>query len=218
MTTPPIMLAKCDGKTYAHILQTLIQNFNGSGYHWVHIKPSVGPKIICKNQTIRQKIMTLLRQAKVEYNTFASIEQKRKSGILRGICTGDNEDNITGISTTLNHIGIQNAIVTRFVTAYQKFNPNIEHSILYRITVPMDADETTLTQIRTIGNFGVRIEKMKASKVIQCRNSQRFGHTAGQCGYIYRCVQCTVSHQHSQCPQSTKPRLTRRVHKLRNQR
>lgn len=85
------MLAKCNGKIYSQILQTLNLNLNGSGYHWVHIKQSVGPKIICKNENIRQKIMALLRQSTVEFNTFASIEQKRKSYILRGICIGDNE-------------------------------------------------------------------------------------------------------------------------------
>lgn len=62
-------------------------------------------------------------------------------------------------------------------------------------------------KIRTNNSFGVRIEKLKNSKVIQCKRCQRFSHTATQCRFQYRCVQCITQHQPGQCPRVQNSRL-----------
>lgn len=48
---------------------------------------------------------------------------------------------------------------------------------------------------------------MKNSKVVQCKRCQRLSHTATQCQFQYRCVQCINQHQPGQCPRIQNSRL-----------
>lgn len=63
-----------------------------------------------------------------------------------------------------------------------------------------NADISKISQINKIGTFHVKIEKMKRSTVIQCKRCQRFNHTANQCSFNYRCVQCIAKHPPGECP------------------
>lgn len=44
--------------------------------------------------------------------------------------------------------------------------------------------------------------KLKSKSPTQCKNCQRFGHTATNCLYGYRCVKCTKTHDRGQCPRN----------------
>lgn len=53
----------------------------------------------------------------------------------------------------------------------------------------------------------VKFEKMKKSAIIQCYRCQRFSHTAGQCAFKYRCVQCIDSHAPGSCPRKNNNKI-----------
>lgn len=90
--------------------------------------------------------------------------------------------------------------ISRFITAYERFNPNKNRAPLFKLVVPSSVDERLLLGIRVIGYCGVRIEAMKKSGIIQCRKCQRLHHTTGQCNFNYRCVQCVSGHEWGACP------------------
>lgn len=48
---------------------------------------------------------------------------------------------------------------------------------------------------------------MKRSSVVQCHRCQRYQHTAGQCNFKYRCVQCTADHAPGQCSRKSNNNL-----------
>lgn len=48
---------------------------------------------------------------------------------------------------------------------------------------------------------------MRKSVVIQCHRCQRFQHTARQCSFEYRCVQCTAKHIPGCCPRNINKKL-----------
>lgn len=187
--------------------KTLIAQLNrlvkAGEYKWMQKRQASPPKIFTVNSEIKNTIIGFLNDHEYEFNTFADETNKLKSFIIRGICCGSDEENITLIRHTIGSHGCQTGFeLERFTTGFQKQNPkNI--NLLYRITVPSNFDEKFFANIRTVGVFGVRIEKMKNGNIVQCRNCQRFSHTARQCYFGYRCVKCVMEHEPGNCPRNT---------------
>lgn len=198
--TTPIQLNTMSADDTSTLIKSLFSKFHGKGYIFQQIKNKSNPRILTDNERIKNDIMKFLDSRCYEYNSYNNKSEKKKSFILRGFCCNDDSENIEAIKTALDSAGFSDCAVTRFLTGYQRGNPNKTHNVLYRIVVDNDVADETLTGIRTIGFFGIRIEKMRASKVVQCYNCQRFNHTAGQCHFIYRCVQCIDPHGPQQCP------------------
>lgn len=88
-----------------------------------------------------------------------------------------------------------------------KRNKNANQAPIYKISLEHDANDSNLKKISAINNFVIRFELMKNSKVVQCRRCQRFAHTATNCSFSYRCVQCTEKHLPNQCPRKSNPKL-----------
>lgn len=198
--TTPIQLNKMSSDECATLTKSLFSKFHGKGYIFQQIKNGNNPRILSDNEQIKEDIMKFLDNHSYEYNSYNNNSQKKKSFIIRGFCCNNDSENIDAIKMALDSAGIPDCAVTRFLTGYQRCNPNKAHNLLYRIVVDNTVADEALTNIRTIGFFGIRIEKLRASKAVQCHNCQRFNHTAGQCHYIYRCVQCVDSHGPQQCP------------------
>lgn len=105
------------------------------------------------------------------------------------------------ISDAIITRGIDNGYtVKRFITGSQKRSEG-DINLLYRITVPYLFNEQIFRDIRTIGVFGVKIEKMKNENIVQCHNCQRYSHTARLCSFAFRCVKCCSTH-----PPGNRPR------------
>lgn len=196
----PIQLNKMSFDGCAVLTKSLFTKFHGKGYIFQQIKNGNNPRILTENEQIKKNIMIFLDSQCYEYNSYNNKSERKKSFIIRGFCCNNDSENIDAINTALDSAGIAEFAVTRFRTGFQRSNPSKAHNLLYRIVVDHTVSDETLTNIRTIGFFGVRIEKMRASKVVQCYNCQRFNHTAGQCHFNYRCVQCVDSHGPQQCP------------------
>lgn len=151
--------------------------------------------------------MAFLDAHDYEYNTYNSKDERKNSYILRGICCDTDENNIKIITTALNSYGITEFTIARYLPGYLRHHPNINNNLLYKIVVGNSTKEESLTNIRTIGYFGVKIERMHSSTVVQCRNCQRYQHTVDQCHYRYRCVQCTELHGPGHCPRKSNSNL-----------
>lgn len=181
--------------------------FDEGDFKWIQKGVGIAPKIFCKDAQTKEKATNWLSEQRFQFNTYADDTNRQKSLIVRGLCCGQDEENIALIKSTLTRHGLQGECkVERFLTGRLK-QAGDNANLLYRITVPSSLDDQFFKSIRTIGVFGVRFEKMKNGSVIQCRNCQRFSHTARQCFFQYRCVKCCSSHNPGQCPRNQNPDL-----------
>jgi PAX-interacting protein 1 len=57
-----------------------------------------------------------------------------------------------------------------------------------------------LKKFRGLLGLGIRVEKYKGAKVLQCKNCQRYNHLAINCNMPHRCIKCTGQHEPGQCP------------------
>lgn len=147
--------------------------------------------------------MTLLENDKVQFNSFNTANTRRKAFIVRGLCYGNHQDGIDAIKAALAALQIGGRIdVSLFETAYLRHHPNAKRAPLFRIVVGSNVNTQLILDIRTIGQFGVRIEQIKKSVMGQCRNCQRYHHSSNQCHFDYRCVQCSTPHDYGKCPRA----------------
>lgn len=203
--TTPIQLGKMSSEACGLIVKQLFTQFKGKGYIFQQIKNGNNPRILTDNDTIKKDIMTFLDNKLYEYNSYNKKSERKKSFVVRGFCVDQDQENIAAISTALESAGLEEFSVSRFITGHQRHNPGVPHNIIYRIVVDNSIPDGSLTNIRTMGYFGVRVERMRASKVVQCHNCQRFNHTSGQCHFNYRCVQCIDPHGPASCPRKANP-------------
>lgn len=165
-------------------------------------------RIICANEAAKKTATDHLIANKIQFNSYNNSDTRRKAFIVRGLFGADDDDAIQMIASALEGIGIDTAYeISRFITPYQRHHPVANRTPLYRVTVLSSVDDQLLLNIRTIGYCGVRVEKMKKSAVVQCRNCQRLNHTANQCKFDYRCVQCATVHVYGHCPRAVNPAM-----------
>lgn len=177
------------------------------GYNWRQLNVNSPARIYCDNLTIKDKIGDYLIQNNVEFNSFTDATNRLKAYIVRGLYHGDDDLNAGDITKTLMEYGITGEIrVTKFITGNMKRNPDTA-SPLYKIILESDSDDSKIGQIKHIGSFQVNIQKMKRSNITQCRRCQRFHHSANQCKFKYRCVQCVQDHVPGQCPRASNKNL-----------
>lgn len=206
--TTPIQLGKYSGEKYSELINSLFKEFNGSGYTWCPLRINSPPRILTHDEDTKRKMVNFLQTNGWEFNSYAEKNQKRKAYIVRGFLYGNDGGNINGIYTALDAAGISNGvIVTRFLTGYQKRNPDEKHNQLYQVTLDNNIDDSILGKIKTINSFSIKFEKMKNSPTIQCKRCQRYSHAAGQCKFEYRCVQCINKHAPGECPRMKNKRL-----------
>lgn len=204
----PIQLKKMSPQAGATLINHLYREFGGNGYVWQQIKNGGTPRISTEDENTKNRIIKFLSDHGYEFNTYNSKNQKKKAFIVRGFCFGLDNDNIVGITEALKSVGItEEFTVTRFQTGYQKNHSDVNQNLLYRIVIDGSFDDNILKNIRNIGHFLVKFERMKSSKVIQCKRCQRFSHTASQCFFNYRCVQCVNSHNPGCCPRGNNKKL-----------
>lgn len=204
----PIQLKKMSPQAGATLINHLYREFGGNGYVWQQIKNGGAPRISTEDENTKNRIIKFLSDHGYEFNTYNSKNQKKKAFIVRGFCYGLDNDNTVGITEALKSVGItEEFVVTRFQTGYQKNHSDVNQNLLYKIVIDGSFDDNILKNIRNIGHFLVKFERMKSSKVIQCKRCQRFSHTASQCFFNYRCVQCVNLHDPGCCPRGNNKKL-----------
>lgn len=97
--------------------------------------------------------------------------------------------------------------ITQHVTGFHKAHPESKHNLLYRVVTPNSFDEKIVNEIDAIFGLRVKFEKMKGSKIIQCKRCQGYFHTASSCNHAFKCVKCNEDHDIGKCPRDKNTEL-----------
>lgn len=202
----PIQLRHYDRDGTIKIREKLNSKFAG-GFVWRQLNQNYLARIYPTNEDLKMKIVQFLSVNNVEFNSFTYKTNRRRGYIVLGLCARNDDAHIDDIYSTLTSHGIMGQIqIKRFTTGDMKRNPERASALFSIIADPEVADQN-ICQIRRIGSFHVIIEKMKKSSVIQCHRCQRFNHTASQCNFKFRCVQCVEIHPPGNCPRKLNSKL-----------
>lgn len=200
----PIQLGKMNADQIRSLGTSLTRKVGANKMHIVHQNAKSAPRIVCDSAETKRLVINALEANAYQYHSFNNADSRKRAYIVRGLYADTEEDAVGLIRSTLESLNAGDDVaVSRFVTPYQRHHPDEERAPLYRIIVPAAFDERLLLDIRTIGYSGVKIEAMKKSNTVQCRNCQRLHHTTGQCHHLFRCVQCVGVHERGDCPRAT---------------
>lgn len=140
-----------------------------------------------------------------EFHSFKSKTERGKCYILRGLNEVQNTEHI---HAALIQGGFPaETTVTQHITGFQKAHPEMKHNVLFRIVTPNSFDEKVISEIDALFDLKVKFEKMKGSKVIQCKRCQEYFHSASSCHHPFRCVKCKENHEIGKCPRDSNPDL-----------
>lgn len=202
----PIQLGSVKDGDFGLILKLLREKFDVSEFEWIQLRKTVHPRIVCINETVKDKITSFLLEKDIEFNTYAEKNSKKTAFIVRGMQYDSDNDNIAAIRDTLIDFNITSVqTINKFQTPSMKRaeNPNS----LYQIVCAPNSDFSNIEHIKTMDGFRVKIEKLIGSKTTQCRRCQRFTHVASSCHFKYRCVQCIQTHGPGNCPRANNKKL-----------
>lgn len=105
------------------------------------------------------------------------------------------------ISNALQQAGIQFSSLEHYSTGYTRFHQ--KQCDLCRVTTPHSVTFQHFKAINGILNVKIRVEVLKRSPVLQCKNCQLFFNSAAGCHRKFRCVKCDKVHQPAACPRDT---------------
>lgn len=220
VTTPTTSYAAAVGKKTTKIMPIQLQQLNQSDaqaifgalnerfadqFEWFQPGVNTSPKIFAKDIQIKQSISEFLRLGDYQFSTFSEPGQQNSAFVIRGLNFGSDIANIAAIGVAFRDANIESKLeISRYITGTMRKAENA--SQLYRVVVS-DANLNAIKTINKINGIRVVIEKMKKSSVVQCKNCQRFQHTARSCSYNYRCVQCDIIHQPGCRPRKSNAKL-----------
>lgn len=140
-----------------------------------------------------------LKEAKISFHEYKWNEEKAKCFMIKGL-VGTSDEDLPHIKNTLINDGLPSDIkVSLFITGFMRANPNQNHNSIIKLVLPPNSDEKILKNMKFIDHVSVKVEKMKTKNIIQCKNCQRFGHSAGGCMHPHRCVKCGLNHYRDNC-------------------
>lgn len=193
--TPIEISIKNNEKGSLHSL--LIQHFDNNSFLW----SNAGKRSIRINpftQTVKDGMIRWLQGRKYQFHTFLNKENKPNAFIIRGL--PDSVDH-SHISNALQQAGIKFSSLERHSTGYTRFHQ--KQSDLWRVTTPHSVSFQHFKAINGILNVKIRVEVLKRSPVLQCKNCQLFFHSAAGCHRKFRCVKCDKEHPPAACPRNT---------------
>lgn len=162
-------------------------------------------RVFPKTSDIRSKLLSLLDERFIEYNTYTPLDQKMQNVLLKGTEI-DNEDIIR---EALEKNNIQPHKIRRFETGYMRKN-NLTSNI-WQIVLKPNTDLKLIFNIKYVAEWSVKWELMRKRAIIQCKRCQRLNHSSSNCKLPFRCVKCTNKHEPGDCPcdssiNTTKPK------------
>lgn len=193
--TPIEISIKDNEKGSLHSL--LMQHFNNNNFLW----SNAGKRKVRINpftQKVKEGMIQWLKSRNYSFHTFLSRECKPNAFIIRGL-----PDSVTHshISSALQQAGIQYNSLERHSTGYTRFHQ--KQSDLWRVSTPHSVTIQHFRAIDGILNVKIKVEVLKRSPVLQCKNCQLFFHSTAGCYRKYRCVKCDSDHPPSACPRHT---------------
>lgn len=161
--------------------------------------------ILTYNKEDYESVLKNLKELKFEHFTYSPKELKPKKIVLTGLESGyDKEEILEDLNNQLKGSKIE-IISLQNIFALVRNHLNKNHTKRdinkFLISFPGKCDMNHITKnVKYVCDHKIRWEPfINKYKSIQCRNCQRFGHSASNCGMIYRCVKCTNPHDVGQC-------------------
>lgn len=154
-------------------------------------------RIIPKSTEVRDKLLQLLNDRKINFNTYTPHDDKMQNILLKETET----EHVKTIEEALTRNSIIPHKIQRFETGYMRKN-GIKSNI-WQITLQPKTDTNAILNIRYIAEWSVKWEIMKKPQVTQCRRCQRFNHSSSNCSLPYRCVKCVSTHEPGKCSLDT---------------
>lgn len=189
---PPIVTYGLNHKEKAEEL-TKVLGHNNFSMETVNNTCSV---IRCNSLQTHKQILSELKD-KVDHHTFTPNEERNISIVMKNLSpTYDAAD----IKEALE--GLKLEIMLHSVTPYVTDTSVRQKKKLriWLIQLNPGSDAKALLKTRGILNQIVKFEMKKQSRIPQCKNCQKFGHTASNCNRRYRCVKCVGDHRPRECP------------------
>lgn len=161
-------------------------------------------RIMVNGDENHSKVTTYLADVlKANFFIYTPREQKPKNFLIKNILDSSYEpqdivDSINDLKLEINIISIK-----RFETSKSK-KENRQLNIWLIQVDPNSKDLKKFQSIKFLLNTVISIETLKPSGPIQCKNCQRFHHTAANCRMPYRCLKCTLNHKFGECSLITK--------------
>jgi len=135
----------------------------------------------------QERVKELLKEAKIEHYGQTPKEEKPFSLIIRNLSNSYDADDV--INAIRNKDKEINVIGVRLLKNFTW------------LAILKDKESMLkLRKVRYLLGLGIKTEKYKGNRVLQCKNCQRFGHLAINCNMAHRCVKCTNPHGPGQCP------------------
>lgn len=150
-------------------------------------------RILPKSTEVRNKLICMLGQKNISYNTYTPADEKMVNVLLKG--TEISSEKV--IENALKRNGITPHRIQRYVTGYMRKN-SIESNIWQIVLLP-NTDTKELFKIKYIAQWSVKWETMRKQSITQCKRCQRFNHSSSNCSLPYSCVKCTDSHPPGMC-------------------
>lgn len=155
-------------------------------------------QVIVYNLNNFNRVKVILKEHEKHFFSFTPKGLKPISILLRNLDrTFDESDIIEGI----NELKLDNVKVEKIYKF--KTNNSTKKKIdlnLWAIQLTPDSNVSELMKVDLLLNTKINFERIKNTRVMQCKNCQRFGHLAVNCSMPYRCVKCADSHLPGQCP------------------
>ena len=123
-------------------------------------------------------------------------QEKNKLLILKGINRDFSTEEVHEAIIGLNVLDVH-------ITKVSVFNPNIiskQTKATKLLHLTPDSLTSNLTKHRRLLNQVINWEPLRKTKVFQCKNCQRVGHSSANCNLGYRCVKCLTEHKPGECP------------------
>lgn len=153
-------------------------------------------QILCGSLNDKKEIITALKANNIDHHTFTEPSEKAFTVVLKGFYDIDPVELLTLLK---NH----NVPADKVSVLYKNEN----YSLYLVIFQQNNINCNILNHAhRIIDDVAIKWEPVKSkSKIpLQCHRCQRWGHSASNCGFPYRCVKCIDNHPIGQCTRTTK--------------
>lgn len=132
-----------------------------------------------------------------QFYTYTSKEDKLQTLLLKGL---DKEYKPEEVLDLLKHYELPNVNfinVSRLETTKSKLKGWILP--IYIVQLSADSNKTGVHAVKHLDHHKITWDYLRRSEITQCKNCQRFNHTAANCSMAYRCVKCDKTHGPNNC-------------------
>lgn len=143
------------------------------------------------------RIKAYFEKTKTKFFSYTSKDIKKKSYLLKGLSANIEPNEILDELNKFQNDNLKFVNVSPFVT---KKSLNGDQNLpIYLVQITADSKVNELKTIKGILYRCIRWEALRKPEIPQCRNCQRFFHSAANCFLPRRCVKCNQNHEPGKC-------------------